>query len=82
VTTFWRPIMADHSAFAATPIARVLGDKLFALWARCDLCQHSGPIAEYHFWERERDTGTLCVLCNEDAHIVGELLADGWARAQ
>lgn len=78
MTTFWKPRHNIGPATADSASTKRLGNMVYVLWCRCDLCFHSGPSTLFTMLERDNETGELCWTCTTNKLTLSELLADGW----
>jgi hypothetical protein len=76
VSTFWKPVHTPPS----DPFARTkkLGNGLYVLWSRCDVCHISGPFHTMSMVERGEEHGTLCATCIDNVDLLLQLRQDGW----
>lgn len=78
MSTFWKPLAESDQRLQPGMQVKQLGNRTFALWARCEACQWSGPFHAFCLWERGTEVGFLCGPCNQRQDISGMLKADGW----
>lgn len=76
MSTFWRPVPGNVMRPRDAYLQRHGG--LSEMWARCDLCQWSGPICDFILAGKNGQTRELCFTCGEDADVIKHLINDGW----
>lgn len=80
MSTFWKPITtARVMDLPATPCKK-LGQGVYALWCRCDLCTWSGPFESFNLLEHPEHAhaSTICDGCRKSEDLMLQLERDGW----
>lgn len=79
MSTFWKPQPNVGQRTQTTPYTKVLGNAVYVLWCRCDLCFSSGPSTLFVLLARGSETGELCGFCAGHEQTMSDLRADGWS---
>jgi hypothetical protein len=80
MVTFWKPVSKSEDHLTPASRYKELGNGVYELWARCDLCARSNPFYEFALWEKGEDSSTICASCNSLANVERLLRVDGWKR--
>ena len=80
MTPFWKPVKFDASGHEQNPYRKVLGNGLYELWCRCDICAQSGPVRRFIVCYRDRDDATcyLCHVCSADKETLTVVAGAGF----
>jgi len=78
MTTFWKPTPDVGPDRPNGPVTKKLGNRVYVLWCRCDICHRSDSSFWFEFFERGSDHGEICDKCLQDTDCRKGLLDLGW----
>jgi hypothetical protein len=78
MTTFWKPTPNVGPDRPNGPDTKKLGNRVYVLWCRCDVCHRSNSSPWFQFLTRGGEDGHLCWECATEPGVLEGLGADGW----
>ena len=78
MTTFWKPTPNTGPERPDSVVTKTLGNRVYVLWCRCDICHLSDVCKWFLFLSRGDEHGEICYQCCEHKDMIDGLKGLGW----